>query len=141
MTGPAYMHPDEGNTNWMNNPHLPCRDVDISVFFPKGKDASRPRGVYDEAVAICADCPARQACLEYALRLNETDGVWGGRTPEQRRRLRGRYMAANRTCADCRTPIGHRGTQSKRCEPCQASAARQRQYEWATRKRLESPPR
>ena len=140
MTGPAYMHPDEGNTNWMNNPHLPCRDVDIAVFFPKGKDESRPAGVYQQAIAICADCPARQACLEYALRLNETDGVWGGRSPEQRRRMRGRYMAANRTCIDCHTPMPNRGPQAKRCDTCAPTHHRRRKAAYVARKRLESPP-
>ena len=140
MTGGAYMHPDEGNTRWMDG-DVNCRDVDTTVFFPKGKDASRPRGVYDQAVAICANCPARQPCLEYALRCNETDGVWGGRTPEQRRRLRGRYMAANRTCMDCRTPMPNRGPQAKRCEACQTIKRRQQQYEHARLRRLESPPR
>jgi hypothetical protein len=138
MTGPAHCHPDEGDTSWMNG-ELNCRNHGTDVFFPKGKDHSRPRGAYDKALTICAGCPAQQPCLEYALRTNQTDGVWGGRTPDQRKQMRGPFMRTHRTCADCRTPIGHRGGGSQRCEPCQAVAARQRQYEWATRKRLESP--
>jgi WhiB family redox-sensing transcriptional regulator len=87
MTGPAHCHPDEGDTTWMNG-ELNCRDHGTDVFFPKGKDHSRPRGAYDKAVTICAGCPAQQPCLEYALRTNQTDGVWGGRTPDQRRLTR-----------------------------------------------------
>ena len=31
-----------------------------------------------EAKAICARCPARDACLAYALDAGEAYGVWGG---------------------------------------------------------------
>jgi WhiB family redox-sensing transcriptional regulator len=141
MTGGAYMHPDEGNTSWMNNPDLPCREHPISVFFPKGKNESRPAGAYQKAQAICAGCPVRQACLEYALRTNQADGVWGGRTPDQRRKQRGAYMKANRTCADCKQLIPNRGPNVQRCEPCAFTHKRQRQYEHARLQRLESPPR
>jgi WhiB family redox-sensing transcriptional regulator len=37
------------------------------------------------AIAICASCPVRGECLEYALRTNESLGVWGGLTEDQRR--------------------------------------------------------
>ena len=40
-----------------------------------------------EAKAICAQCPVRQACLEYALTNRERDGVWGGATERERRRI------------------------------------------------------
>lgn len=138
MTGGAYMHPDEGNTSWMDG-DVNCRDVDTTVFFPA--QGSGHKKDWTAAKAICNGCPAQQPCLEYALRTNQTDGLWGGLTPDQRRKQLSDYRKTHRTCADCRTPIGHRGTGSKRCEPCQAVAARQRQYQWATRKRLESPPR
>lgn len=43
---------------------------------------------------ICARCPVRSECLEYAVK-NEPDwGVWAGTTPQQRRRLRDRGRAA-----------------------------------------------
>jgi WhiB family redox-sensing transcriptional regulator len=46
----------------------------------------------DQARAICAGCEVQGECLEFALRNpEETEyGVWGGTTPGQRRRLRGR---------------------------------------------------
>ena len=40
-----------------------------------------------EAKAICADCPVRQACLEHALAHREREGVWGGTTERERRRI------------------------------------------------------
>jgi WhiB family redox-sensing transcriptional regulator len=93
MTGPAHCHPDEGDTTWMNGP-VNCRDHGTDVFFPKGKDHSRPRGAYDKALTICAGCPAQQPCLEYALRTKAQDGVWGGATPDQRKQMRRPAMRA-----------------------------------------------
>ena len=40
-----------------------------------------------EAKDICAECPVREPCLEYALTVREKHGVWGGRTERERRRL------------------------------------------------------
>ena len=39
------------------------------------------------AKAVCAMCHVRTACLEYALASRERDGVWGGATEKERRRL------------------------------------------------------
>jgi WhiB family redox-sensing transcriptional regulator len=58
-----------------------CRDADPSVFFPTTRE-----GV-DEALAICATCPVRSDCLDYAVEARERFGVWGGMTEKQRRRL------------------------------------------------------
>jgi WhiB family redox-sensing transcriptional regulator len=67
-----------------------CRDVDTDVFFPVSeKDA-------DAAKAICATCPIAEACLEYALELRPSDGVWGGLTPIERHRLVRRRQKAER---------------------------------------------
>jgi WhiB family redox-sensing transcriptional regulator len=58
-----------------------CRDADGETFFPATKDD------VDKALAICAICPVRIECLEYALEARERYGVWGGTTEKQRRRL------------------------------------------------------
>ena len=58
-----------------------CRGIDPEVFYPvSDEDAG-------EAKAICAMCPVRQACLEYALAHREREGVWGGATERERRRI------------------------------------------------------
>ena len=36
------------------------------------------------AKALCAACPVRQECLEYAIQNDVRDGIWGGRTPVER---------------------------------------------------------
>jgi WhiB family transcriptional regulator, redox-sensing transcriptional regulator len=48
--------------------------------------------LYDEKVqaakAICATCPIKPECAERAIRLRESDGIWGGMTPRERRRVK-----------------------------------------------------
>lgn len=41
-----------------------------------------------QALAICDRCPVQDECLRHAIRTNETDGIWGGRSERQRRRIR-----------------------------------------------------
>ncbi|TMK46583.1 MAG: WhiB family transcriptional regulator [Actinobacteria bacterium] len=59
-----------------------CREHDPEIFFPEKGGSSR------EAKRICADCPVRIECLNYALRRDERYGVWGGMSERERRRLK-----------------------------------------------------
>ena len=36
------------------------------------------------AVELCAGCPVRQECLDYALAVDEQFGIWGGVAFDQR---------------------------------------------------------
>ena len=36
---------------------------------------------------ICADCPSKSPCLEYALSHRIDHGVWGGTSERERRRI------------------------------------------------------
>ncbi|MGD0875480.1 MAG: WhiB family transcriptional regulator [Acidimicrobiales bacterium] len=58
-----------------------CRGVDPDIFYPVSDDDS------EEAKAVCASCSVRQACLEYSLAAREREGVWGGLTERERRRI------------------------------------------------------
>lgn len=40
------------------------------------------------ALAICQTCRVRDACLEFALRTKQTQGVWGGTLAPERVKLR-----------------------------------------------------
>ena len=60
-----------------------CRGLDAEIFFP-GTDEEVDAA---EAKAICALCPVRQACLEHALASREREGIWGGTTERERRRI------------------------------------------------------
>lgn len=66
-----------------------CRDEPPSTFFP-----SDGVGV-EVARRICAECPAQEPCLEYALLHRIDHGVWGGCSERERRRiLKRRRLAA-----------------------------------------------
>ncbi|WP_307856345.1 WhiB family transcriptional regulator [Catenulispora pinistramenti] len=78
---------------WMS--YGACRDEDPDLFF--GTDPGF--GCYGErkaarvarekaAKAVCAACPVRESCLEFAMATPEHDGVWGGLTDKERRRMR-----------------------------------------------------
>lgn len=67
------------NATWRQR--AACQGLDPDIFYPASEDDA------DEAKAICAQCNVRQVCLEYALVNRERDGVWGGLTDRERRRL------------------------------------------------------
>ncbi len=58
-----------------------CRGVDPDIFYPMTDEEA------EEAKAICRSCAVREACLEWALETREKDGVWGGATERERRRI------------------------------------------------------
>ncbi len=58
-----------------------CRGLDPEIFHPATDEEA------DEAKSICAICPVRQMCLEHALLAREREGVWGGLTERERRRV------------------------------------------------------
>ena len=72
-----------------------CRRVDSSIFFLEL--GARP----DQARAICAQCAVRTECLEMALAEGLTFGIFGGKTPRERRVIRNqrRYAARRRRSA------------------------------------------
>lgn len=80
------MRDDSTPLGWtIGIPRLPgasCTTTDPELFFP-----TTVPGAWD-AVAICADCPAREACLAYALARGERYGVWGGTTEADRKLVR-----------------------------------------------------
>ncbi|MFD0078192.1 WhiB family transcriptional regulator [Streptomyces sp. NPDC127166] len=66
-----------------------CAQTDPELFHPELGHSCR------EARKVCGACEVRAECLAHALAVPETDGVWGGLTYRERRRLRpGRGVAA-----------------------------------------------
>jgi len=63
--------------------HAACQGLDVEIFYPATEDEADAA----EAKAVCAECPVRQACLEFALAHREREGVWGGATERERRRI------------------------------------------------------
>lgn len=67
-----------------------CRDVPTSVFFPPEDAPGDPRSeLHDSHIArlICAVCPVREQCLDYALENKERYGLFGGASETQRRKV------------------------------------------------------
>lgn len=88
---------------WMAE--APCASVDPELFFPD-KGATR---TVAEARAICADCPVRAQCLEYALTSEEAlYGVWAGTTERDRRPMRKARGISRYERSHCRN--GHKYT-------------------------------
>jgi len=66
-----------------------CRGEDSGLFFPPGELENKDQRLARErkAKGICAICPVRIECLEYAVRIREPHGIWGGLTELERRLL------------------------------------------------------
>jgi WhiB family redox-sensing transcriptional regulator len=67
-----------------------CRGADLRVFFPGRGEPAEP------ARQICARCPVRQPCLDYAISHGIVHGIWGGLSERDRRTLRTRHLGAAR---------------------------------------------
>jgi WhiB family redox-sensing transcriptional regulator len=75
---------DEGPTDWLE--HRGCKGVDTAVFYPGRGDHQ----AVATAKTICAGCPVRQDCLDYAIRTSQRIGIWGGLSEYERRDIRSR---------------------------------------------------
>jgi WhiB family transcriptional regulator, redox-sensing transcriptional regulator len=63
-----------------------CLHCDPDLFFPITPSGPALRQIA-QAKAVCARCPVRRECLQFALTTHQVHGVWGG-TSEEERRLR-----------------------------------------------------
>jgi WhiB family redox-sensing transcriptional regulator len=92
----------DGDQDWRD--HAACRKpanttragwrLHDSIWYPAGDG-----GHYEQAQRICAICPVKAPCLEYALQFEAAKpgsrwGVFGGLTADQRRRLARKRGAA-----------------------------------------------
>ena len=70
---------------WQRN--AACRGPESVLFFAPTVPEPRPDRDAREAraKAICADCPVTPECLQYALRIREPHGIWGGLNESERR--------------------------------------------------------
>lgn len=77
----------EGFAGWQRL--AACRGEDSSYYFAPNYFEKRGEKLAREAVAkrICATCPVREPCLDYALTTREAHGVWGGLNETERRTI------------------------------------------------------
>lgn len=66
-----------------------CRGPHAWVFFPPSHFERKEDKTTREAMAkeICSSCTVCQDCLDYAIRIREPHGIWGGLNESERRQL------------------------------------------------------
>jgi WhiB family redox-sensing transcriptional regulator len=67
------------NQQWRSK--AACQGLDPEIFYPLDEEDT------DEAKAVCATCTVRESCLEHALGHREKEGIWGGASERERRRI------------------------------------------------------
>jgi hypothetical protein len=115
---------------------LACQDEDPDLWFSE---------VYADilqAKRLCLACPFMNACLSYALAADERWGVWGAKSAEERRQMKGLPPAdpKQRTCPRCDglvLPPRH----IYDTEECRKAARRENQNASQDRRRLTRPDR
>src|SRR5512147_2997042 len=81
--GPHAVAPDLGS--W--RAQAACQLGDHELLFPPEEEQDEYfRLRVSLAKRICAGCPVRRGCANYALAADERYGVWGGLTAEERAR-------------------------------------------------------
>jgi WhiB family redox-sensing transcriptional regulator len=64
---------------WMER--AACADLQTNRFFlTEGESPA-------QAIAVCEQCSVSSDCLVYALKHRIMDGIWGGTTAQERKRL------------------------------------------------------
>lgn len=63
-----------------------CTTYSTDIFYPEEYEEADVA----QAKSICNNCWIKDKCLAYALSINEKEGVWGGTTPIERKRIRRR---------------------------------------------------
>jgi len=66
-----------------------CQGSTAAAFYPPNTTETRDQRLRRESAAreLCGRCTVREACLEYALYVQEPYGIWGGMNELERRRL------------------------------------------------------
>jgi hypothetical protein len=97
-----------------------CLGADAETFFPARGDVAGVKA----ALAVCATCPAHvvEACLDENL--DKKDGIYGGTTGADRRKLRA-VRTVNRDCLHCGTGFKRVG----QAQFCSEECRQQRRYE------------
>jgi WhiB family redox-sensing transcriptional regulator len=108
------------DTAWMDQ--ASCHDTPQDVFFPEiGRGRARGGRKAQEALSrakeICAFCPVKTVCLNYALEHRIKDGIWGGKSEEERAAMRRR---ASTTPIKHGTNGGYRRHHERNIPPCDA---------------------
>ena len=80
------------NVDWLE--HAACAGMDPRAFFANG---CHSREQVHAAQKICASCPVRAQCADYAVQIGERNGVWGGMSQKELRQRRRRFTSRAKT--------------------------------------------
>ena len=66
-----------------------CKGPQAVIFFPPSHFERKEEKEVRErrAKAICATCPVKGPCLEYAIQIREPHGIWGGLNEVERKQV------------------------------------------------------
>jgi WhiB family redox-sensing transcriptional regulator len=73
------VHVPDYDLTWRNSGA--CQGLDPEIFYPDNEENC------SQAKSVCAECKVRIACLAYALDSREKQGVWGGASARERRKM------------------------------------------------------
>ena len=93
-----------------------CRGAESARFVPpvNGESDRQRRDREKAAKHICAQCPVKTDCLEYALRVHEPFGIWGGLNEPERRQLQASGRKLQAAPAVTKKKKGNKGKTSKK---------------------------
>jgi WhiB family redox-sensing transcriptional regulator len=80
------------NLDWLAN--AACAGMDSRAFFSTGHHAVAQ---VNAAKRVCAACPVKAACRDYAIQAGEKFGVWGGMSQRELRLRRRRFTSRAKT--------------------------------------------
>jgi WhiB family redox-sensing transcriptional regulator len=84
--------------DWAWQDDASCRGQELVLFFGPDGERAPERDVRElKAKAICSGCPARNACLNYALDRPEKYGLYGGLNEDERASVRRRRQRRSAT--------------------------------------------
>jgi WhiB family redox-sensing transcriptional regulator len=61
-----------------------CATTDPEIFFPEKGAKGQSQYIIGTARRMCAACPYKEPCLEWAV-VHDEMGIWGGTTQKERR--------------------------------------------------------
>ncbi len=66
-----------------------CKGPQAAAFFPPthAERKEEKLGREQRAKGICQTCVVKQDCLEYAIRIREPHGIWGGLNETERKQI------------------------------------------------------
>jgi WhiB family redox-sensing transcriptional regulator len=109
---------DPGELTWRDE--ALCVQTDPEAFFVERGGSVRP------AKRVCAACPVKAECLEFALENDERFGVWGGLSERERRTMKSVRRAAPSASLLCASGR-HRKNGPGRCLECKKERDRERE--------------